>query len=266
MCIAGEVWEYLHADRVIVARRFIDAKEFSTVGYIYAFRLGALEKFKIGQTTMTPEKRRSSLQTSCDQPLKLFDAIETDEHKALELHIKDVWGHRRSTEGGTEIYHLTETEAAQLFSDCRAWVTEELPKQRRTEELEAIEPDSTVLPSSEQTRELRIQWIKLHDEEIRAKQEFDRAVAARARVETELKLTIGTAAGIDGIATWQTDVKSRRISPNLIESREPELFEQSLVPTLNAKKFEALLKGLGREGEYESFQEIWYTRKFKIAE
>ncbi|WP_067665957.1 GIY-YIG nuclease family protein [Nocardia miyunensis] len=243
-----------------------DAKELTTVGYIYAFRLGALEKFKIGQTTMTPEKRRSSLQTSCDQPLKLFDAIETDEHKALELHIKDVWGHRRSTEGGTEIYHLTETEAAQLFSDCRTWVTEDLPKQRRTEELEAIEPDPTELPSDEQTRELRSQWIKLHDEEIRAKQEFDRAVAARARVETELKLTIGTAAGIEGVATWETDVKSRRISPDLVQAREPELFELSLVPTLNAKKFEALLKGLGREGEYESFQEIRYTRKFKIAE
>ncbi|MGN2635010.1 GIY-YIG nuclease family protein [Nocardia takedensis] len=236
------------------------------MGYIYAFQLGSLAKFKIGQTAMTPEKRRPSLQTSCPEPLSLFDAIETDEYKALEKHIKDRWGHRRATEGGTEIYHLTEAETAQLFSDCRTWVTEELPKLRRTEELEALEPDPTVLPSDEATRALRAQWITLHDQEQRLKQEYEQAAAERARVETELKLAIGTAAGIDGVATWETGVKSRRINPDLVEAREPELYEKSLEPRLNAETFKALLKAAGREDDYESFQEIRHTRKFTIAE
>ncbi|WP_194838777.1 GIY-YIG nuclease family protein [Nocardia sp. XZ_19_369] len=236
------------------------------MGYVYAFRLGLLAKFKIGQTSMTPEKRRPSLQTSCPEPLSLFDAIDTDEYKALEKRIKDTWGHRRSTEGGTEIYHLTETEAAQLFSECRVWLVEELPKQRRAEELEALEPDPAVLPSDARTLALRGQWIELSDEEARAKQEYDRVAAARARVETELKLAIGTATGIEGVATWDTGVKSRRINPDLVEAREPELYEKSLEPKLNAETFKALLKASGRENDYESFQEIRHTRKFTIVD
>nr|WP_081513582.1 GIY-YIG nuclease family protein [Nocardia donostiensis] len=116
---------------------------------MYAFRLGDQGLFKIGQTTTTPAKRRSSLQTAHAAPLTLFDAIETDEYKALEKYIKDTWGHRRSTEGGTEVYHLTETEAAQLFHDCLNWLTEELPKQRRADELEAITPEQTMLPGDD---------------------------------------------------------------------------------------------------------------------
>ncbi|MRH92302.1 hypothetical protein GFY24_33535 [Nocardia sp. SYP-A9097] len=236
------------------------------MGYLYAFHLGLLPKFKIGQTTMTPAKRKSSLQTSCPEPLSLFDAIETDEYKALEKRIKDTWGHRRSTEGGSEIYHLTETEAAQVFSECRAWLTEELPKERRTEELEALEPDPTVLPSDARTLQLRGQWIALYEQQQRVKQEYDRVAAELAWVETELKLAIGTATGIEGVATWDTGVKSRRINPDLVQDREPELFEKSLEPRLNAEKFKALLKALGRENDYDSFQEIRQTRKFTIAE
>lgn len=236
------------------------------MGYVYAFRLGSLAKFKIGQTTMTPEKRRSPAQTTCPEPLSLFDAIETDEYKALEKRIKDTWGHRRATEGGTEIYHLTETEAAQVFSECRTWLVEELPKQRRTEELEALKPEPTVLPSDERTLALRVQWIQLYDEELRAKQEYDRIAAARSRVETDLKLAIGTTTGIEGVATWETGVKSRRINPDLVEAREPELYEKSLEPKLNAETFKTLLKSLGREEDYENFQETRHTRKFKIVE
>ncbi|WP_028478861.1 GIY-YIG nuclease family protein [Nocardia sp. CNY236] len=236
------------------------------MGYVYAFRLGLLAKFKIGQTTMTPEKRRSALQTSCPEPLSLFDAIETDEYKALEKRVKATWGHRRGAEGGTEIYRLTETEATQLFSECRTWLSEELPRQRRAEELEALEPEPTVLPSDATTLRLRRQWIELNDDKIRAEQDCDRIAAALARVETELKLAIGTATGIEGVATWETGVKSRRINPKLVEDREPELYKQSLEPKLNAETFKGLLKALGRETDYENFQEIRHTRKFNILE
>ncbi|MGV9408353.1 GIY-YIG nuclease family protein [Nocardia sp. NPDC003693] len=236
------------------------------MGYVYAFRLGKLEQYKIGQTTATPEKRRSPLQTSCSERLTLFDAIETDEYKALEKHIKDRWGQRRSTEGGTEIYHLSEPEATQLFSEARAWLTDELPKLRRAAELESLEPEPEVLTSDEQTLALRGQWFKLRDEESRARQEYEQAAAERVRVETELKLAIGTASGIEGVATWGVGVKSRRISGELIREREPVLYEQSLVATLSAEKFKTLLGELGREGEYETFQEVRHSRKFQIIE
>ncbi|MGS2807720.1 MULTISPECIES: GIY-YIG nuclease family protein [Nocardia] len=236
------------------------------MGYVYGFRHGTEDLFKIGQTTATPDKRRSTLQTNCAQPLMLFDAIETDEYKALEKYVKDTWAEQRSVEGGSEIYHLTEDQATELFARCRVWLAEELPKLRQIEQLEDIEPELTLLSRDPAAEALRNQWIELHDQEQRLKQKYEQAAAERERVETELKLAIGTHAGIDGVATWETAVKSRRINPGLVQAREPELFEKSLEPKLNAEKFKALLKALGRGDDYDSFQEIRHTRKFKITE
>lgn len=263
------------------------------MGYIYGFRHGTEDLFKIGQTTATPAKRRSTLQTNCAHPLSLFDAIETDEYSALEKYIKDTWADRRSVDGGSEIYSLTEDEAADLFAHCRIWVTEELPKQRRIEQLETVEPDPDLRACDAAAKQLRTQWIKLRDEEeriqqeyrravearqkieaelklrdeeVRIQQEYEEAVAARERIETEIKLAIGTSAGIEGIATWDRVVKSRRISAALVEANEPELFAQCVVPSLSSDKLRALLKSLGRAKDYETFQEIKHTRRLTIAE
>lgn len=235
------------------------------MAYIYAFRLGDNDLFKIGQTTLTPAKRRSSLQTAHDVALTLFDSIETDEQKAAEKYIKDTWAHRRSTTGGKEVFRLTETEAAQLFAQCREWLAEVLPKQRRTAELEALAPEATVLASDDTTVELREQWLKAREEEVRLRQALDRAAAEREKVEIELKLAIGTASGINGVATWEA-VTRRRINPSLVEDREPDLFAQCQVARLDAAKFEAALKALGRGEEYETFQDAKQSREFRIIE
>lgn len=114
-----------------------------------------------------------------------------------------------------------------------------------------------LLPRDQGAGLLRNQWIELYDEEQRLKQEFEKAAAERARVETALKLAIGTHAGIDGgrpgkrvsgavasIATWSKP--GNRSCSTRVEQK------------LNAKKFETLLKALGRGGNYQSlsFQEI----------
>jgi len=236
------------------------------MGYLYGFRHGTEDLFKIGFTTATPAKRRSTLQTSCVQELVLFDAIETDEYKAVEKYVKDTWPDRRSTEGGSENYRLTEQEAADVFAHCRAWLAEELPRLRQLEQLEKVDPDSTVLPHDPAAETLRSQWIKLRAEEQRLRREYEQAVRSRAAVENELKHAIGTHAGIEGVATWQVGVVGRRISPDLVQAREPELFEQCTEPRLVAKKFETLLKTLGRADDYESFQEITRARQLKITE
>lgn len=235
------------------------------MGYVYAFRHGNEDLFKIGQTTATPAKRQSTLQTNCIHPLSLFDAIETDEYKALEKYIKTTWADRIGEEGGNEILRLTTEEATALFERCRAWLAEDLPLLRQVEQLEIVEPQTAMLAADETTERLRDQWKKLHAEEVRAEQEYSQAKAARERVENELKLTIGTTTGIEGVATWEPDIKSRRISADLVETNAPDLFDQCLVPTLSADKLKALLKSLGRESEYESFQEVKRTRRFKIA-
>lgn len=235
------------------------------MGYIYAFRLGEQDLFKIGQTTMIPAKRRNSLQTGCPYPLSLFDAVETDEHKALEKHVKDTWADRRGMEGGTEIYRFTETEAAQVFQQCRSWLTDELPKRRQVEQLEDLEPDPTVLPSDDATEHLRHRWLELHEREQQLRNECDRVTTEKTRVETELKLAIGTASAIAGVATWERTLERRLINPELVKAADPELYEQCLVPKFDAATLKILLKTFGQH-TYESFQDVKRSRQLEITE
>ncbi|MET8871021.1 GIY-YIG nuclease family protein [Nocardia sp. NPDC004604] len=235
------------------------------MGYIYAFRLGGEDLFKIGQTTMTPAKRRNSLQTGCPYPLSLFDAIETDEYKALEKYIKDTWADRRGEEGGSEIYRFTGVEVPQVFVQCRAWLTDELPKKRQVEQLEDVEPNPTVLPSDDTVDGLRRRWIELNAREQQLRIDCDRVAAEKTRVETELKLAIGTASGIAGVATWERTLERRLINPDLVKAADPELYEQCLVPKFEAAKLKTLLKTFGRH-TYESFQDVKRSRQLKITE
>ncbi|WP_067833728.1 hypothetical protein [Nocardia lijiangensis] len=159
------------------------------MGYVYGFRHGTENLFEIGQTTATPERHKATLQTNCIHPLSLFDAIETDEYEALGKYVEDTWADRRGEEGGSEIYRLTEDEAAQLFAQCWAWLTEELPKLRQVEQLEDVEPETTVLPREQTAERLRQPWIELRDQERDLRAACDCVTTEKLLVETELELS-----------------------------------------------------------------------------
>ncbi|WP_328664617.1 GIY-YIG nuclease family protein [Nocardia salmonicida] len=235
------------------------------MGFVYAFRLGRENLFKIGQTTMTPDKRRSSLQTSCPHELALFDAIETDEHQALEKYIKVMWSDDRSDEGGTEIYHLAESQVTEVFATCRRWLDKELPDQKLAQELEQAEPESTILPRNERAAELRRDWLELDRKQRDIRTALEWLGAEKAIVETELKLAIGTSSGIEGVATWAQTRETRRVSPELVKAADPELFEQCLQPRFEAARLKAALKLTGQY-TYESFQEVRRSREFRITD
>lgn len=235
------------------------------MGFVYAFRLGREDLFKIGQTTMTPDKRRSSLQTGCPHELALFDAIETDDYQALEKYIKVMWSDHRSTEGGTEIYHLTEAAVTEVFATCRRWLDKELPDQKLAQELEKADPEPTILPRDERAAELRRQWLELDGKQREIRTALDWLGAEKAIVEAELKLAIGTSSGIEGVATWAQTRETRRVNPDLVKAADPQLFEQCLQPQFVAAKLKAALK-LSGEYTYESFQDVRRYREFRIAD
>ncbi|PPI89215.1 GIY-YIG nuclease family protein [Nocardia nova] len=234
------------------------------MGYIYAFRLGQEDLFKIGQTTMTPEKRRRTLQTGCPHELVLFDVIETDEYKATEKYIKDFWGEYRGEEGGTEIYRFTAAQAAEVFTGCRGWLANILPLERKAEELAGVEPDPTVLPRDDKAVELREEWLELDRRERELLESLRYVSATKDCVEAELKVAIGTASGIEGVATWEQTLESRRVNPELVKATDPELYEQCLVPRFDSARLKTLLKTFGQH-DYESFQEVRRSREFRIA-
>ncbi|MGV9860074.1 GIY-YIG nuclease family protein [Gordonia sp. NPDC003425] len=236
------------------------------MGYLYAFRLGESDLFKIGQTSgAAPDNRKKSLQTGCPYPLTLFGSIETDDYKAAEKYIKEVRSDRRETEGGKEFYRLTGDEAAQTLHDCEVWLSDELPKERKANELQTVVPDAGILPADEGALELKKRWLELEKQAHSLKVALAKIESDKGRLETRLKLAIGTASGITGIATWKV-VERHRISPKLVKGADPDLYEQCLVKRFSSSQLKLLLKNRDDEFTYEAFQEVSLSRIFRMIE
>ncbi|WP_280507132.1 GIY-YIG nuclease family protein [Nocardia flavorosea] len=232
------------------------------MGYVYGFRLGEQDLFKIGQTASTPQKRRPSLQTGCPYPLTLFDAIESDDYKAGEKFVKDNWPTHRSDLGGKEIFRFTTDEAYEVFRRLRTYLEQELPRQRRAEELNDIEPTPETLPADDALLQLRRKWTELTTEEQRLQAAITGVTSEKALVETELKLAIGTHTGIEGVATWARTKETRRINPELVKADDPELYERFCDLRFNATRF----RSQNTADDYGKYQEVHRSRELKIIE
>ena len=164
--------------------------------YIYALRQGNEDIFKIGHAADV-ETRRKALRTG-NPALTAFDRIETDDGRDGERFIHKRLDAKRL---GGEWFAVTADEASEAMQACRDFLEHELPKlkKERGEELalKVVESGPEMLPSSEDLvskyRELR----RLRAEKWRIEIEEERLVLA-------IKLAIGTAKGIEGVATWET--------------------------------------------------------------
>jgi hypothetical protein len=193
------------------------------MGYVYVFRHGREDEFKFGQTTNL-EQRRKTLQTGCPKPLTLFDCIETDDYKYGEKFILRRLAHKRLT---GEFCAVTADEATEAMEACRAYLENELPRwreeDRKVDELSTIESGPEILPSSEDILEKYQQLLRLRAEKNLRKIEIDRLEAEEARLETAIKLAVGSARGIEGVATWETGDSRRAFSSEALKAVNPEL-------------------------------------------
>jgi hypothetical protein len=230
------------------------------MGYVYAFRHGHEDEFKFGRTTNL-ERRRKSLQTGCPKPLTLFGFIETEDAKEGEEFILRRLAHKRLT---GEFCAVTAEEAAEAITACRAYLEHELPHQREEDqkiaELSAIESGQEMLPSSEEILEKYRQLVRLHAEKKLRKIEIERIETEENRLEAALKLLIGSAKGIEGVATWETGDSRRAFNADALRAVNPQLYEMYLTA------FDRARFRIERPEEYASCQQTKRVRKFRLVE
>ena len=196
------------------------------VGYVYFIRHGSLDEFKIGMTTNI-EQRLKTLQTGSPRKLKLFEFIETSDARAGETYVHDLLKDRRLV---GENFALSPAEARAAAARTRNYVDDELPRLQAVRdllaELKSAESTGQLLPSTDAVRAMHQRLLEL-DEDIAARnQELETLGAERRRLEDSVKLAIGVARGIEGVATWETTDGRRRINPSLIKSDDPDLYEE----------------------------------------
>jgi Meiotically up-regulated gene 113 len=230
------------------------------MGYVYAFRHGRENEFKFGRTTNL-ERRRKTLQTGCPKPLTVFDYIETDDAKNGENFILRRLASKRLT---GEFCAVTEDEAREAMAACRFFLESELPRYREEDgkvaELSAVESGSEMLSSSEDVLEKYRQLLRLRAEKKLMKIEMDRIGVEEQRLETAIKLAIGTAKGIKGVATWETGESRRAFNAEALKAANRELYELYLT------KFDQTRFRMERPDEYTSYQETKRVRHFRLIE
>jgi hypothetical protein len=226
-------------------------------GFVYAYRYGDGDHVKIGKTNDL-NKRRQALQGAHHNCLVLAESIEHDDCQQGEKYLHRLLADRRVKSAGAgsrEHFFVSDAELAEAFEETRRYLDYELPRERQLPKYEALEAGEDILPATQQMLEvksrsgevrktrtgLQAELDRLEDEAHRAyeqiyqrqrseRERLDRLIheldVEEADLETTIKLAIGPAAGIDGVATWRSvRDRSRRFDPEWVKADDPELFD-----------------------------------------
>ena len=195
------------------------------MGYVYFIQHGSLSEFKVGRSK-NPALRLKSLQTGSAQPLTLFASIATADAEVVERYLHGLLDEYR-LEG--EHFAISSDQAHDAITRARLYV-DELPRRRaeeaRLKELTSAQSTDEMKPATDEVIAAYERLIELsgaiasHDEalsELRAEQ---------TTLQDMVKLEIGTARGIEGVAIWPTVEGRRSFRAKLLKERDPELYEK----------------------------------------
>jgi len=122
---------------------------------------------------------------------------------------------------------------------------EELPERRgvqeRLDELSSVESSDEMLSPTAKLVQQRSRLLQIRAEKARRMAEIADLALEEEGLEAAIKLAIGAAKGIDGVATWQTRDGRRRFDPEWLKTDDPELYEAytSYVPKFESARFKA---------------------------
>jgi len=174
---------------------------------VYLLRGLTGDEVKIGRTS--------------DRGLVELDRLETDEPARWEKHIHSLLEPRR-LRGTREWFGVTPEQLAEAVSATRAWAADDLARELRVAELAARRSDGRLLEPDSRAFDLCEELRRLKADEYTVK-------VRRLRVENELRLLVGTADGISGVASWKTR-SQRRFQQARFKSARADLFERFVEP------------------------------------
>jgi hypothetical protein len=80
----------------------------NAMGYVYCFRVGQQECFKVGRTRTTPQKRLRGVAVGSPQVLTVHRTLETDDAARLEAYIHWILDPVRAPNG--EFFNVSEKQ------------------------------------------------------------------------------------------------------------------------------------------------------------
>ena len=220
---------------------------------VYVLREGQSNVFKIGRTKGTVDGVVKRLRTGNSHPLNIFAVIETDQESACEAHFHQCLVGRRVVQGGGwEFFEMeSEEEMRRVIKEFEDLVKElECVRQSVSQFSDQQCSEDIVEPTAED-RTLLNELLVIKEKQAYLKFEQE-------RIESKLKLRIGSSSGIRGIATWKSEL---RFDEQCFKERDPEGYFQVL------EKYACIDTSLWKEDrprEYESARKAYFSRSRKF--
>jgi hypothetical protein len=190
------------------------------MGYVYVLRSGESNLFKVGKA-LDVERRGKALATGNPEPLVAFDTVETNHPSKCETFLKERLRSRRSRRSAAmEFYECDVDDLRAAIEATRDYDRVVLALAADVQQLSRQQSDERILKPDASAR-------GTFERLIAARQAEDDARRERERCEAQLKLAIGTASGLEGLATWKTEA-FRELDEKALKDAEPEVFERFL--------------------------------------
>jgi hypothetical protein len=170
------------------------------VGYVYVLKIGtAANLWKIGKAKNQSERLKAHRTMSTERLLPYVE-IASVHYSDLETFVTHRLQGRRWLSGeGSEIYEADRSVIDEAVAAAQQWEAIVLPRMRQAAELAGQSCDGTALTPDEAVMELHRERLRWKQAEWIAKQEGE-------RIDAELKLIIGVASELLGVATWRSGV------------------------------------------------------------
>jgi hypothetical protein len=193
---------------------------------VYIFRHGKENKFKIGRTKKSANMRLRELQTG-NPDLTVFDVIETEYDTAIEKYIHRRLATKKIINGSSsdEFYAVSVAELQPIIAEAREYNSDCLPTIEQAKQFGAEEPDGSIkepgnaaLAAHQELREIEEKMAQLDSR-------FEYLIS-------ELKIMMGTASELRGIATWQA-VACNRFNSAAFKAEHPDIYEKYLSKSIS---------------------------------
>ena len=178
------------------------------MGYIYLVRHNGSDVYMLRRTAAA-------------EPNNVTAKIESDEPADCESFLLHYY-ESKCIDHQQKAFRFADDELASVVKAAEGFSRRFLPLQNAVERLKHQASDNRFLPAEQRQRELCRQIHQLREEEFRVSKR-------RELLENELKVAIGTSAGIDGLATWRSHMQDS-FDRERFKADHPELFKAYVHP------------------------------------
>jgi hypothetical protein len=201
---------------VSVADKTAAAEDLRTMGYVYIYRSGDGNIFKIGKAKDVA-KRIKTHATGNPEPLTEFDVIESEHYMQCETYLHHRLRTKRSTRSdATEWFEVDPDELRALIADARHYADHVLPLMAEAERLSEEQCDGRMLQPSAEVFDTYRALLKVRED-------YDTLGFQKDYLEARVKRVIGTATGIERVANWNT-VVAHRLDGERLRAELPDVY------------------------------------------